>query len=288
MKKITSFVQDTFAHWQDKRASRMGAAISYYAIFSIAPLFILLTGIVSSIFDKHTTSLAISRTLNITLGSSLAKVIQDLISTSYIASAGLLATIIGIIVLIVAALSVLAELNNDLDELWHVPSTRTEPELTPTQSVVYFIKERFISLFLILLCGLLLMFSVAFTVLLSFFTGSVPALFENHLMVQIINALITLLMATALFALIYRILPNTKLAGKELMWGAFGTAVLFLAGKFLISWYIASFGGTKEFGAAGSIVGLLLWVYYSAQVFFIGASGTFVYSQKYGYLSENN
>lgn len=266
----------------------MGAAISYYAIFSIAPLFILLTGIVSSIFDKHTTSLAISRTLNITLGSSLAKVIQDLISTSYIASAGLLATIIGIIVLIVAALSVLAELNNDLDELWHVPSTRTEPELTPTQSVVYFIKERFISLFLILLCGLLLMFSVAFTVLLSFFTGSVPALFENHLMVQIINALITLLMATALFALIYRILPNTKLAGKELMWGAFGTAVLFLAGKFLISWYIASFGGTKEFGAAGSIVGLLLWVYYSAQVFFIGASGTFVYSQKYGYLSENN
>ncbi|MDB5254756.1 MAG: putative rane protein [Candidatus Nomurabacteria bacterium] len=287
MKKITSFLQDTFAHWQDKGASRMGAAISYYAIFSIAPLFILLTGIVSSIFDKHTTSLAITRTLNITLGSSLAKVIQDLISTSYIASAGVLATIIGAIVLIVAALSVLAELNNDMDELWHVPSARAEPELTTTQNIMHFIKERLISLLLILLCGLLLLFSVAFTVLLSFFNGSIPALFENHLIVQVVNAIITLIMATGLFSLIYNIMPDTKLSTKEILWGAFCTAVLFLVGRFLIGWYISSFGGIKEFGAAGSIVGLLLWVYYSAQVFFIGASGTFVYSQKYGYLSRN-
>jgi membrane protein len=287
MKKITSFIHDTFAHWQSKRASRMGAAISYYAIFSIAPLFILATTLVRAIFDQHTTSVAISRTLTLTIGSNLAKVIQGLINSSYLTSAGVLATIIGSVILIVAALSVLAELNNDLDELWHVPSTRTEPRPSTTQTVLHFVRERFVSLFLILLCGLLLLFSVAFTVLLSFFTGWVHTLLENPLAVQLINVIVTLLMTTILFSLIYKILPDTKLPTREVAWGAAATAVLFLLGKFLISWYIASFGGTKEFGAAGSIVGLLLWVYYSAQVFFIGASGTFVYSQKYGYLSTH-
>lgn len=287
MKKITGFARATIAHWQTKRASRMGAAISYYAIFSIAPLFILVTSIATSIFDKHTTALAINRTLNITIGTSLSTVIQGLISNSYIASAGILATVIGAAVLLIAALGVLAELTNDLDELWHVPSLSEKPAKSTVQGIIRFFKDRVISLFLILLCGLLLLFSVAFTVLLSFFTGFMPDLLQHTLAVSVINALITLILATGLFALIYRILPDVKFPAKELLWGSLATAVLFLIGKFLIGWYISSFGGTREFGAAGSIVGLLLWIYYSAQVFFIGASGMFVYSKRYGYLSKN-
>ncbi|MEO5646254.1 MAG: YihY/virulence factor BrkB family protein [Candidatus Paceibacterota bacterium] len=288
MHKVTTFVGETFDHWRSKRASRMGAAISYYAIFSVAPLFILITAIVRSIFDRHTTALAISRTLNITIGTNLAGVIQGLINNSYIASAGTIATIIGGVVLIIAALSVLAELNNDLDELWSLPDGRAPLTQSRTHTVLHFIRERFISLFLILLCALLLLFSVAFTVLLSFYQGPLPALLQNRLLIEVINIVATLLITTVLFSLIYKILPDTKLPHREIVIGAFGTAILFLIGKFLISWYITSFAGTNEYGAAGSVVGLLLWIYYSAQVFFIGASGTFVYSQNYGYLSRKN
>ncbi len=265
----------------------MGAAISYYAIFSIAPLFILITTMVRAIFDSHTTTLAIARALNITIGSNLAAVTQGLINKSYITNAGVIATIIGGLILIVAALSVLAELNNDLDELWQLPEGRAPLKNTPTQTVVHFIRERFISLFLILICGILLLFSVAFTVLLSFFHGTTLLLLHNSFLTGGANSIATLIITTVLFSLVYKILPDTKLPTKELFWGAFGTALLFLIGKFLISWYISAYGGIDEYGAAGSIVGLLLWIYYSAQVFFIGASGTFVYSKKYGYLARN-
>jgi membrane protein len=285
---MQDFVKDTFGHWADKRASRMGAAISYYAIFSIAPLFILLTAIVRAIFDQDTTAVAISRTLNVTIGSKLATVIQGLIKSSYLTNAGTWATIVGGAILVVAALSVLAELNNDMDELWALPSNLKEPKESTTQTVIHFIKERLISLFLILLCGLLLLFSVAFTVLLSFFSADIPAVLHNPVLVQLINIVVTLVITTVLFSLIYKILPDTKLPTKEIIRGAFITALMFLIGKFLISWYIASFSGTDEFGAASSVVGLLLWIYYSAQVFFIGASGTFVYSKKYGYISRKH
>lgn len=289
MKKTISLVKDTFAHWQEKRASRMGAAISYYAIFSIAPLFILVISIVRAIFDRHTTALAITRTLNVTVGSNLGGVIQELINSSYLTKSGTVATIIGGAVLIIVALSVLAELNNDLDELWELPSQVIEEEETVAETAVHFVRERLISLFLILLCGILFLFTVAFSVLGSFFHASLPAfLLDNAFIIQILNNLVTLLIMTVLFGLIYKILPNTKLPRKELFWGAFATAVLFLIGKFLIAWYISAFAGTSEFGAAGSVVGLLLWIYYSAQVFLIGASGTFVYSKQYGFLSKKH
>jgi membrane protein len=141
--------------------------------------------------------------------------------------------------------------------------------------------------FLILLCGLLLLFSVAFTVLISFFhVSALPEFLTSAFWVEITNILVTLLFTTILFSLIYRILPDTKLPWEEIIFGAFITALLFLFGKFLIGWYITAFGGTSSFGTAGSVVGLLLWVYYSAQVFLIGASFTFVYSKFYGFLSK--
>jgi membrane protein len=285
MNKARSLVQGTFSHWQKKRASRMGAAISYYAIFSVAPFFILLIALVRTIFDKQTTTKVVAKTLNVAVGTNLSSVIQTLINSAYKSHAGILTAIIGGILLIVAALTVLGELNNDLDELWDTTNNRPVRESTG-KKVMAFLKERLMALSLILLFGLFFLFIVAFSVFISFFHYSLPGILQSSLAISLINIAGILLGGTLLFAVTYRLLPNTKLPWKELLWGALATSLLFLIGKFLITWYIGAFGATSAYGAAGSIVGLLLWVYYSSQVFFIGAAGTFVYSQKFGYLSR--
>ncbi len=285
MNKATTLIKETFLHWYDRSASRMGAAISYYSLFSIAPLFILLITLVRTVFDRNTVNTAIARALRATVGSNLAGSIQSIITSTYRTHTGILTTIVSGVVLIIAALSVFSELNSDLDELWKVPSENEETD-TPIRTVINFIRDRLLSFLLILLCGLLLLFSVAFTVLLSFFHYSIPAFLQGSAVLQVVDSLVTLGLGTVLFMLIYRILPETTLPWKEIFRGAFITALLFLLGKFLIGWYIDAFSGTSAFGTASSIVGLLLWIYYSAQVFFIGASFTFTYSKLYGYLSR--
>ncbi len=285
MSKIGTITKQTFLHWYQKNAQRMGAAISYYTLFSIAPLFILMITLVRLIFSKSVVDSTIFHTLQATVGTSLAHSIETLINAGYYTSTGLITTIVSGAVLIIVAISVLSELNNDLDELWHVPSPTDNDVSTPAKTIMTFIKDRLVSLSLIFLFGLLLLLSVAFTVFFSFFHFTLPSLLENSLLIQ---SIVSLIVDTILFTLVYRILPDTKLPWREIVCGAFATALLFLSGKFLISWYIAGFGSTSAFGTASSIVGLLLWVYYSAQVFFIGASGTFVYSKQYGFLSKKN
>ncbi len=282
---ITFLIKETFSHWLKKRAYRMGAAISFYAIFSIAPLFILLIGIVRTIFDRQTTQAAIGHTLNVAIGSNLSAVIQTMISSAYRSHTGIITTLLGGAVLIIAAVSVFSELNTDLDDLWEVPLKRPIMQST-AQTIMHYLEDKVISLLLILFCGFLLLISVAFTVFVSFFHHAGPDILQVGVWGHIVNILISLLGGTVLFSTIYRILPETKLPWKEVIAGAFVTALLFLTGRFLISWYIDAFGDTTTFGAAGSIVGLLLWVYYSAQVFFIAASGTFTYSKLYGSLSK--
>jgi membrane protein len=287
MSKLVTLSTETFSHWRKKNASRMGAAISYYAIFSIAPLFILLITLVRIIFDAQVVNTVIGNTLKAIVGSNLSHSIQTLITGTAYTHTGFITTVITGGILIIAAMSVFAELNTDLDELWKTESEPIAEEESTTKAVLEFIKERFMAFFLILLCGLLLLFSVAFTVLISFFhVSALPEFLTSAFWVEITNILVTLLFTTILFSLIYRILPDTKLPWEEIIFGAFITALLFLFGKFLIGWYITAFGGTSSFGTAGSVVGLLLWVYYSAQVFLIGASFTFVYSKFYGFLSK--
>lgn len=288
MKKITELTKATLSHWQAKRASRMGAAISYYALFSLAPFFIVLISLVSAIFDRATVLVTVHHTLQEAVGTNLAGAIQSLITSLQHSSDGVIATIIGIVVLIIAALSMFSELNTDLDELWYVAPKKI-PVLTTGQTIARYFREQLSVFFLILLCGLLLLFSVAFTVFLSLVQHSFPLadqIVHNAWLLSAVNIFLTLLFSTIVFILIYRILPEIKLPWSELLVGAFMTAVLFLIGKFLIGWYIDAYGDTSAFGAAGSLVALLLWIYYSAQVFFIGASYTFVHSQKYGFLSK--
>lgn len=291
MKKTANLIKDTLSHWQSKRASRMGAAISFYAVFSIAPFFILLINLVSAIFDRPTVIDTVHRTLQSAVGINLANIIQLLItSVQYPSAGGTLTTVVSLVVVIIGAVGMFSELNNDLDELWYV-TPKQKRELTTLQTIVRYIEEQFSVFFLILLCGLMLLFSVAFTVFLSLTQKSIPVfeyIIHTAWLLSTLNVFLTILFSTIVFALVYRILPDTKLPWRELLLGALITAILFLIGKFLISWYITNFGKTNTFGTAGSFVALLLWIYYSAQVFFIGASYTFVKSKAGGYLSRSN
>lgn len=289
MTKIRTLVKETFIHWYEKSAYRMGAAISFYAIFSIAPFFVLLIGIVRLVLDQHYTTLTLTRALNLGVGSNLASVIQNLINSAYRTTSSVGTAIMGGLILIIAAVSVFSELNSDLEELWSVPQKheQDEEDEDTVETIRNYLFERASILLFIILCGFLLMLSVALTVFFSVFNHALPdVLRDSALLTQIVNIILSLIGSTILFALIYRFLPEIKLPWKEIIWGAFVTAIFFLIGRFLISWYINAFGKTSAYGAAGSIVGLLLWIYYSAQVFFMSASGTFVYSRLYGALSK--
>jgi membrane protein len=276
-KSILPFLQESFRHFSSHRASRMGAALSYYAIFSIVPLCSVIIAIAGYSLGRNYIQTALTSEIAKLIGPESAELIRSVLLASTHTPAGIAISVASAVVLIIGTLGMLRELKDSMDDLWNaaVPEKRA-------RGWGYFVRSRLISLSVIPVLIVLLLVSLTWSAAINFAGVDTDTVFK------ICSSLFTTVIVSLLFAFIYRYLPNRKLPWKETLSGAFSTALLFLAGKLLIGAYIHWTTTATAFGTAGAFIVILLWVYYSAQIFFLGASMTYVWSERHGHLGGHS
>lgn len=263
--------------WLDDYAPSMGAAISYYTVFSIAPLLLIVIAVAGFVWGREAVEGELIQQLAGMLGEDGARGVQALIQSANKPEQGLLAGAISGVLLLVGATTVFAELQSALDRIWRVPEHQKMSGLWAT------LRARLLSLGLILGLGFLLAVSLVFSAAvaaLGHWAGQALPAWEALL--QLANTGLSLGVSALLFAMIFKLMPRAHVAWKDVWVGAGVTALLFEAGKVLIGLYIGKSSITSSFAAAGSLVVLLVWVYYSAQIFLLGAEFTWVYAHEHG------
>jgi membrane protein len=254
----------------------MGAALSYYTVFSLAPLLVIVIAVAGLVFGTDAAQGEITGQLRGLLGDQGAKAVEELLKSANQPSRGLTASIIGGITLIIGATSVFGELQSDLDRVWRAPAA-------PGLGLWGLVRSRLLSFGMILAIGFLLLVSLVISAALAALGKWWGALFGGwEIVLQGLNLVVSLATITVLFALIYKVLPRVKVAWADVWVGAAVTSLLFTIGKFAIGLYLGKSDVTSGYGAAGSVILLLVWVYYSAQIFLLGAEFTWVFAHRMG------
>ena len=263
--------------WIDDHAQSMGAALSYYAVFSIAPLLLIAISVAGLVFGQDAAQGAVVDQLQGLIGQTGAEAIQGLLKNVSRPSEGIVATITGVVVLVIGSTSVFAELQDDLNRIWQVP-TRAK-----VSTWWAFLRTRLLSMGMIFAIGFLLLVSLAASAAFDAFAAwSTSAIAEWAPLAHGVNFAVSFVLTTALFAMIYRFMPQATIQWRDVGIGALVTSFLFSVGKTLIGLYIGKSALASGFGAAGSLAVLLAWVYYSAQIFLFGAEFTWAYAHAFG------
>ncbi len=277
MKLIAAWalLKETFAAWSEDKVPRLGAALAYYTTFSLAPLLLIVVGVAALVFGEEAAQGRIVEQISGLVGEKGAEAIQAMLqSASEETSSGVVAAIVGVVALLFGASGVFGELQDALNTIWGV-----KPK--PGRAILGAIKDRFFSFAMVLAIAFLLLVSLVVTAALAavgkFGSGLIPEAF-----LQALNLAVSLGVVTLLFAMIFKILPDVRIAWRDVWIGAFATAVLFTVGKSLIGLYLGKSAVGSAFGAAGSLVIVLVWIYYSAQILFLGAEITQVHARHYG------
>jgi membrane protein len=273
-KAIFELVRDTFKDWSEDKAARLGASLAYYTIFSIGPLLVIVIAI-ASIFFKDASD-QVARTISEILGKEGGDVIKTTIENANKGGGNIIATGIGIVTLLFGAAGVFGQLKDALNTIWEVAPK-------PGAGIIGMIKDRFLSFTMVLGTGFLLMVSLVVSAALSALSGVLSDLIPGaEIIGQIINFLVAFFVIMLMFALLFKFLPDVKIAWSDVWIGAAVTSLLFLLGQFALAFYIASGTVGTAFGAASALVIILVWIYYSSQILFLGAEFTQVYTNKYG------
>ncbi|MBX9698580.1 MAG: YihY/virulence factor BrkB family protein [Acetobacteraceae bacterium] len=252
----------------EDEAMTRGAAIAFYAFFSAAPLLVIAIAIAGAVFGEQAAEGAVAEQLRELMGDVGAEAVQGLVRSAADRESGRLFAYIGLLVLLVLASGVFSEVQAALNAIWRAPPH-------PRGTIVQVAINKALSFALVLLTGVLLLVSLLATTVLSLVTTWAVALLpETARVLGYANVLLTFVLGTILFATIYKVLPNRRLHWSDVGIGAAVTAVLFTIGKVLIGWYIGSTQVASSFGAAGALMVVLLWTYYSAQIFLLGAEFT--------------
>jgi membrane protein len=277
LKDIADLLKAAAVNWVHDYAQSMGAALAFYTMFSIAPLLLIVISIAGMVFGEESARGEILDQLNALLGTQGASAVQELIESAGKPAESALSTAFGLILLYIGATSVFAELQDALDRIWRAPAK------TRHAGVWRIVRARLLSFGMILGIGFLLMVSLAFSAGLSALSRWWSPLFSGwETIARTIDLALGLVLSTAVFAMIYKTLPRVRVDWKDVWIGAAVTSLLFVTGKFLIGAYIGRSGISTGFGAAASLIVVMLWVYYSAQIFLFGAEFTWAYSHKYG------
>ena len=284
MKKLLSNLPTLFKlsyqDWKEDKASRLSAALAYYTVFSLAPMLLIIIAVTGLFWSQDVVQEQVMNQIEGLVGAEGRDFVSDLLTSASNPARGILATIVGIITLLFGALGVFNELHNALNTIWEVKEDETKGLIESIKKVIF---GRLLSFTMILGIGFLLLVSLVISAALSAVQETIGnAVPVSEILLQIVNLVISTGVITVLFALIFKFLPDAEIAWRDVWLGAFVTAVLFSLGKFLIGLYLGNSAVASSFGAAGSLVLLLLWVYYSAQILLFGAEFTQVYANQFG------
>ena len=274
---VWRLTRQVFEAWLDDYGPSMGAALAYYTMFSMAPLLLIVIAVAGLVFGEQAARGEIAAQLAVLMGEAGAGAVQALLSSVRHPAQGAAATVMGGLLLLLGATTVFGELQDALDRIWRVPAR------SRSAGWITLLRARLLSFGMILAIGFLLMVSLVLSAsldMLGRWWG--PAFGAWLALAAVVNAVVSFCLVAVVFALIYKIMPRVRVEWRDVMVGALVTAGLFALGKLLIGLYIGHSGIGSAFGAAGSLVVVLVWVYYSAQIFLLGAEFTWVYANTYG------
>ena len=271
-----TLLKEAFADWSRHNVPKLGAALAYYTVLSTAPLVVVVVAVVGLVFGEQAARGQIMRQLQNQVGREGAEAIQTIIANAYQPKSGIIATVLGLITLFIGASGVLVELRDSLNRIWDAP-----PQ--PNAGLWATVRDRLVSFGMLIAVGFLLLVSLILSAGITAASTHLDALLPiPGWVLEATNSLVSLIIITGLFAMIYRILPDVNITWRDTFLGAAFTSVLFTVGKFLIGLYLGKASIASAYGAAGSLVILLVWIYYSAQVFFFGAEFTHVFALRRG------
>ena len=276
VKSIFRLLKEAFTEWQKDKASILAAALAYYTVFSITPLLVIAISIAGSVFGQEAAQGEIVQQINQLVGQQGAEAIETAIANADRPQLGSIASIISLILLFVGASGVFAQLQQALNTVWNVKAK-------PDEGIWGFIRKRLLSFGMVLAIGFLLLVSLIISAMLSGIGKLQVNLLPGFTSIwQVANFALSFGSIALLFALIYKLLPDVEIRWKDVVVGSVITALLFTVGKFLIGLYLGRGSLGSAYGAAGSLVVFLAWVFYSAQILLFGAELTQVYARRYG------
>ncbi|UKT62586.1 YihY/virulence factor BrkB family protein [Pedobacter mucosus] len=276
-KGIWNVIKASFTGFGEHKVTKISGSLAYYTVFSMAPLLIVIISLCGLFLEKDAAEGKVFYELKGFLGADTAATLQDMIKKAAIGDKGTVAFIIGIATLLVGATSIFADIQDSINTIWGI-----KPK--PKRAWLKMLQNRFLSFSVIISLGFLLLVSLGVTAVLDGFSDRLQARFADVsvILFYILNTIITLGVVSAIFAVIFKVLPDANIKWKDVMSGAIVTAILFMIGKFGISFYIGTSNVGSTYGAAGSLVVILLWTYYSSIILYFGAEFTKAYAVAYG------
>jgi membrane protein len=282
VRALLDLCKQTFASWRADYAPSMGAALAYYTVFSVAPLILIVISVVGLVFGRDEARGEIFEQISGLMGADGARAVQGMLEALNKPRQGIVATVVGLALLVVGATTVFGELQDAFDRIWRAPARLTN------NGIIDLLRARLLSFSMIMGIGFLLMVSLIVNAALAALGEWWAPFFGGWAVIaQEVNSVLGFVIVTVGFAMIFKIMPRVRVQWRDVWIGAAVTAVLFTVGKYLIGLYIGKTGIASGYGAAGSLVVVLVWVYYSAQIFLLGVEFTWVYAHEYGSLKHS-
>jgi membrane protein len=278
LKKAWRVIKGTFSEFIDDNCIKLSASLSYYTIFALPPLLIVIIALCGLFFGKEAVRGEIFWQINSFVGNDAATQIQEIIKNVKLKNDNVLAATVGVITLLIGATGIFGEIQSSINFIWGLKAK-------PNRGLAKFLKNRLMSFSMIGVMGFLLLVGLIINSLMDLLNKRLIAYFPNVTvyLFYVLNILLVFAIITALFTVIFRTLPDGRVSLRDTIIGAATTAVLFMLGKFAIGAYLGQSSLSTTYGAAGSIIVILLWVYYSAIILYLGAEFTKVYARLYGH-----
>jgi membrane protein len=277
LKDIAGLMREAAIDWSDDNALRLSASLAFYSLLSLAPLLVLIVAVAAMAFGRQAAEGQLAWQIQRMVGLDQARALEAVIRAALKPEHSVIATVFSVATLAIGATSVVVELQDALNDIWHVPHP------SGFAGILILVRQRFLSLAMVLGAGFLLLVSVVVSAWIAAIGKSVGSILPiPEFSLHLISFLISFVVIAFLFAAIYKVMPDVELEWSDVFVGASFTSLIFTLGKHLIGVYLGRAGIGSSYGAAGSLVIILVWVYYSAQLFFFGAEFTKVYAKKYG------
>jgi membrane protein len=271
-RNIWVIARDTFKEFGRDKVVKLSAALAYYTIFSLPSMLIVIVGVCSFFFGREAITGEIFRDMSSFIGKEAALQIQEVLKNSTLKHDSVVATIIGVVTLLVAATGMFGEIQDSINSIWGL-------QAKPKKGWIKMLVNRVVSFSMVLVLGFVLLVSLILSALLEGFLDKLSHYFSDRVLgfMFVLDYAVMIVTTTILFAAILKVLPDAKIEWRDVWVGAFATCILFLIGKVLISYYLTTYSLISAYGAAGSMIVILLWVYYSAMILYLGAEFTQVY-----------